>query len=110
MPDRSIFNDFRSGGLSNSLSVMEQITSRGRGSIARFEQSMSDFFSEGEPLVKEVMLLLGRDPERLQRPDLRPGALELADRMSATGQDWGSDVLPRLRHMNPIGVESGVPR
>ena len=78
------------------------LTSRGRESIARFEQSMSDFFSEGEPLVKEVMLLLGRDPERLRRPEQRPGALELADRMSAVGQAYGSDLLPRLRRFGAM--------
>ena len=78
------------------------LTSRGRDSIARFEQSMSDFFSEGEPLVKEVMLLLGRDPERLHRQGQRPRALELADRMSATGRDWGSDLLPRLRRFGAM--------
>jgi DNA-binding MarR family transcriptional regulator len=72
------------------------LTSRGRQSVARFEQSLSDFFAEGEPLVKEVMLLLGRDPERLPRPARRPGALELADRMSAAGKTWGSDLQPRL--------------
>ena len=78
------------------------LTSRGRESIARFEQSMSAFFSEGEPLVKEVMLLLGRDPERRQRPEGRPGALELADRMSVVGQNWESDLLPRLRRFGAM--------
>ena len=63
---------------------------------------MSDFFGEGEPLVKEVMLLLGRDPERLRRPGQRPGALEVADRMSAVGQAYGRDVLPRLRRFGAM--------
>ncbi len=72
------------------------LTSRGRERIARFEQSMSTFFSEGEPLVKEVMLLLGRDPDRLRRSGRRPGALELADRMSAAGEAWADDLRSRL--------------
>ncbi len=72
------------------------LTTRGRESVAQFEQSLSDFFCEGEPLVKEVMLLLGRDPERLPRPARRPGALELADRMSAAGQIWASDLQTRM--------------
>ena len=78
------------------------LTSRGRESIARFEQSMSDYFGEGEPLVKEVVLLLGRDPEQVRRPQQRPGALELADRMSAVGQDYGRDLLPRLRRFGAM--------
>lgn len=78
------------------------LTSSGRDSIARFEQSMSDFFSEAEPLVKELMLLLGRDPERLPRPARRQGALELADRLSVAGQAWGNDLLPRLRRFGEM--------
>jgi DNA-binding MarR family transcriptional regulator len=78
------------------------LTSRGRERIARFEQSMSTFFSEGEPLVKEVMLLLGRDPERLRRSGRRPGALELADRMREVGQAWADDLLPRLRRFGEM--------
>ena len=78
------------------------LTSRGRDRIALFEQSMSDFFSGAEPLVKELMLLLGRDPERLRRTDRRPGALELADRLSAACQAWGNDLLPRLRRFGEM--------
>jgi DNA-binding MarR family transcriptional regulator len=78
------------------------LTSRGSESIARFEQSMSNFFSEAEPLVKEVMLLLGRDPERLRRAERRPRALELADRLSAAGQAWGNDLQPRLRRFGEL--------
>ena len=73
------------------------LTSRGRSCIALFERSMSDFFAEAEPLVKEVLLLLGRETERLRRAHRRPAALELADRLSAAGQAWGNDLLPRLR-------------
>ncbi len=78
------------------------LTSRGRNCIALFEQSMSDFFSEAEPLVKELMLLLGRDPERLRPTDRRRGALELADRLSAAGRAWGDDLLPRLQRFGEM--------
>ena len=78
------------------------LTSRGRASIARFEQSMGDFFGEGEPLAKEVLLLLGRDPERLRRPGRCPGALELADRLSVAGQAMGRDLESRLRRFGEM--------
>ena len=58
---------------------------------------MSDFFCEGEPLVKEVMLLLGRDPERTHRTGSRPSTLELAEAMSAAGAAYASEVLPSSR-------------
>ncbi len=70
------------------------LTPRGRAGVAHFEQSLSDFFRESEHLVKEVMLLLGRDPERTDRTAARPDILELVEMMSAAGAAHAREVLP----------------
>ncbi len=83
------------------------LTTRGRAGVAHFEQSLSDFFREGEPLVKEVMLLLGRDPERIHRTTSRTSVLELAEVMGAAGAAYGREVLPIVRQ---AGVSEVVDR
>jgi DNA-binding MarR family transcriptional regulator len=83
------------------------LTPRGRAGIARFEQSLTDFFRASEPLVKEVMLLLGRDPEHAHQTGAVLGALEVADRLSAAGASYGQELLPR---MHAFGANETVDR
>jgi DNA-binding MarR family transcriptional regulator len=72
------------------------LTGAGHQAVHRLEQSLADFFVESEPMVKEIILLLGHDPE--PEPDaFQPAVLDVVARMSAAGAAYGRDMLPRMR-------------
>lgn len=83
------------------------LTERGRRGVERFDRSLTDYFVEGEPLVKEVMHLLGRRPERTI-DGRRPVAVrQVAERQAAAGAGYVLDVR---RGMMPFGVGDAVER
>ena len=73
----------------------------GQAQVVRFEQVLADFLADGAAVVKEVMLLLGRDPERGDRPPLAPGARQAADLIDRAGAEYLRDVQEALA---PCGV------
>lgn len=67
-------------------------TASGAALLERFESALGDFLQDSASVVKEVKLLLGRDPER-DRSRERPRSLgEVLDRMTAAGAAYGTDV------------------
>lgn len=68
----------------------------GQARVLRFEQALADFLADGAAVVKEVMLLLGRDPESAHRPPVDPGVREVADRINLTGALYVRDVREAL--------------
>lgn len=79
------------------------LTPGGRTGIAHFERSLADHFREGEPLVKEVLLLLGGDPERGDGTGPEPlGVLQVAGLMSAAGAAYARDLEPRMRAVEGV--------
>lgn len=78
------------------------VTAQGRRGIARFERAMADFFREEEPLVKEVLLLLGHDPEHPSPPAADLGVLDVVSGMTTWGAAYLGDLRPRMR---PFGAD-----
>lgn len=72
------------------------LTPAGYQAVERLEHSLAAFFRESEPLVKEIMILLGRDPEPAAGGS-RPGVLDVVARMGAVGAAYGREMLPRMR-------------
>lgn len=77
------------------------VTSRGRDGITRYEHALTDFFAEAEPVIKEVLLLLGHQPPPSTSHAPRPDVLLVAEQMTTAGSAFVREVLPRLR---PYGV------
>ena len=67
-------------------------TAAGAARLERFEAALADFLLDSAPVVKEVTLLLGRDPERDRRSQRRLSAREVADRIGAAGAAYQRDV------------------
>lgn len=87
-------------------SVLISITSRGRRRVTSFTSRLGDYFSAGEPLLKETFDLLGiavpdRDPTRNADPMLAARA------MSHAGAAYGADVRAALA---PFGVHESADR
>lgn len=84
-----------------------QLTARGWQGVERFEEALAGFFEEEEPIIKELMLLFGRDPERARAAAGTPSVLEVADRMALAGSGFVHDVRQRMR---PFGAVESVER
>ena len=82
------------------------LTPGGQRAVERLEQALADFFAESEPMVKEIILLLGRDPEAAA-PDRPVPVLDTVARMSAVGAAYGRDMLPRMK---PFGTTETADR
>ena len=67
-------------------------TAAGAARLERFESALADFLLDSAPVVKEVKLLLGRDPERDRRSQRRLSVREVADRIGAVGAAYQRDV------------------
>ena len=67
-------------------------TTAGAARSDRFESALADFLLDSAPVVKEVQLLLGRDPERDRRSQRRLSVREVADRIGAVGAAYQRDV------------------
>lgn len=81
------------------------VTARGRRGIGRLERAMADFFRDEEPLVKELLLLLGHDPEPTGAPGAAPAMLDVLSTMGA----WGAAYLADLRAlMRPFGADGRI--
>jgi DNA-binding MarR family transcriptional regulator len=72
------------------------LTRTGEQAVTRLEHALADFFGESEPMVKEIILLLGGDPEPAPG-ELGLPVLDIVARMSAAGAAYGRDMLPRMR-------------
>lgn len=73
----------------------------GQARVLRYEQVLADFLADGAAVVKEVMLLLGRDPEPAHHPPVHSGVREVADRINLAGARYVRDVREALA---PHGV------
>ena len=78
------------------------VTPQGRRGIARFERALADFFREEEPLVKEVILLLGHDPERTAPAAPGPTVLDVVSALSGWGAAYLRDLRPRMRAFGAV--------
>lgn len=79
----------------------------GRARVLRCEQALADFLTDGAAVVKEVMLLLGRDPEAVEHRPVERGVREVADRIHRTGSRYVRDVREALV---PYGVTETADR
>jgi DNA-binding MarR family transcriptional regulator len=84
-----------------------RLTELGRRGVQRFERSLADYYVQGEPLVKEVMHLLGRRPERVAARQRRVEVREVAERQASSGAAYARDVRLRMR---PFGVGEALER
>ena len=83
------------------------LTPSGGLRLARFEMAFADFLHDGSAVVKEIMLLLGSDPEQAADRGPRPPTRELVTRLGAVGAAIVGDIAPvAARH----GIREKVDR
>jgi DNA-binding MarR family transcriptional regulator len=87
-------------------SVLVTVTSKGRRRIAAFSARLADYFTEGEPLLKDMFHAVG-----LPTPEISPAAvvdpLVAAFRMGSAGAAFVEDVTHVLQ---PYGVSEFADR
>jgi DNA-binding MarR family transcriptional regulator len=76
------------------------LTRRGRHRVDRLATALEDHYRSREPLAKEVLLLLGRDPDGVSEAP-SPTALEVAGRMSTAGVGARAELESAMR---PFGL------
>jgi len=67
-------------------------TASGEALLEQFRSALADFLQESAPVVKEVKLLLDRDPEGDRGAESPRSLDEVLDRMTAGGAAYGHDV------------------
>ncbi|WP_345201561.1 MarR family winged helix-turn-helix transcriptional regulator [Fodinibacter luteus] len=78
----------------------------GRRSLAAFHAALADYFEDCAPIVKEVLLLLGRDTEAvLDKPAIEPS--EAARRLATVGATYVAAVEAAVA---PYGIHAMVDR
>ena len=78
----------------------------GRQSLAAFHAALADYFQDCAPVVKEVLLLLGRDPDSvLDMPVVGP--TQAARRMAAVGATYVTSVRAVVA---PYGIHTMADR
>ncbi len=70
------------------------LTPSGGLRLARFELAFADFLDAGSAVVKEILLLLGAEPEPAAEPGPRPPIRELVTRLAAVGAGIAGDIAP----------------
>lgn len=76
-------------------------TAAGAACLTRLESALGDFLRDSAPVVKEVELILGRDPEGRRGPGRPLSVREAVDRIGAVGGAHGRDVRAAGR---PFGL------
>jgi DNA-binding MarR family transcriptional regulator len=69
------------------------LTPSGGLRVARFERAFAAFLDDGSAVVKEILLLLGADPEAREGGP-RPPTRELVTRLGAAGAAIAGDIAP----------------
>jgi DNA-binding MarR family transcriptional regulator len=70
------------------------LTPSGGVRLARFELAFARFLDDGAAVVKEILLLLGADPEQAAEPGPRPPTRELVTGLAAVGAVIAGDIAP----------------
>ncbi len=82
-------------------------TAKGRRGVARLEHALADFFDDGSAVVKEVMLLHGRETDPASDHEGTGPALDVVGRLLAVGTSFVEDATGSVER---FGISDAVDR